>query len=176
MNFIDVILKEHSKSQKNKIVAYVGNKPDKFAELVSVFLNGPEKVTQRASWPISYCIEAHPELIKPYYKIFLQIVEKPEVHDAVKRNIFRLLQFVKIPKNHQVKAVNLGMKFLMNSKEPVAIRVFAMTVLAQIAKENPALKNELIPYIEDQMPYGTAGFISRGSKILKELKRLKEKV
>jgi hypothetical protein len=45
-----------------------------------------------------------------------------------------------------------------------------MTVLANLAKKLPELKNELVPLIEDQMPFGSAGFISRGRKVLKELK------
>jgi len=59
---------------------------------------------------------------------------------------------------------------LENKKEPIAIRVFAMTVLANLADTYPEIKGELIAVIEDQMPYGSAGFISRGKKILKKLK------
>ena len=35
---------------------------------------------------------------------------------------------------------------------------------------HPELKNELIPIIEDQLPYGSPAFISRGRKALKELR------
>lgn len=41
MNLIKEILKEHSKSQKDKIVNYVNNDPKRFADLVAVFLAGP---------------------------------------------------------------------------------------------------------------------------------------
>jgi hypothetical protein len=58
----------------------------------------------------------------------------------------------------------------MNTKQPIAVRVFSMTVLCNLAGKLPELKNELIPLIEDQMPYGSAGFISRGRKVLKDLK------
>jgi hypothetical protein len=109
-------------------------------------------------------------LIKPHLKTLFQILQQPVVHDAVKRNIIRALQFVKIPKAYQGRAVNVCMKFLQDGKEKVATRVFAMTVLANLASEIPELKNELIPLIEDMMPYGSAGFISRGRKILKELR------
>lgn len=40
MNLVEEILKEHSKKQKDKIVNYVGNNPDRFAQLVDVFLQG----------------------------------------------------------------------------------------------------------------------------------------
>jgi hypothetical protein len=171
MDLVKVILKEHSKKQKDLIVHYVDNQPARFAELITVFLNGPYRVTQRASWPVSYCIEKNPLLIRPHFKTLLKILTQPGIHDAVKRNIIRTLQFVKIPKAYQGKTVNVCLHFLQDGKEPVAIRVFAMTVLANIAKENPALKNEIIPIIEDMMPFGSAGFISRGNKVLKVLKQ-----
>ena len=171
MNLIVEILKEHSKNQKDKIVTYVGNDPKRFAQLVEVFLSGPYRVTQRAAWPLSYCIEKHPELLHPHWKKILAFVGRPGIHDSVKRNTMRMLQFVHIPKAHQGTVANLCFAFLADVKEPVAIRVFAMTVLANLAREVPELKNELIPLIEDQLPYASAGFLSRSGKVLKQLKR-----
>lgn len=63
------------------------------------------------------------------------------------------------------------LSFLCQQEGTIAVRVFAMTVLANLAKQLPELKNELIPLIEDQLPYGSAAFISRGRKLLKELKK-----
>lgn len=170
MDLVKIILKEHSKKQRDLIVNYIDNNPKRFAELVDVFLKGPYRVTQRASWPMSYCIELNPNLIKPHLRTLFKVVQQPGMHDAVKRNIIRALQYVKIPKAYHAKAIQICMQFLQDGKEPVAIRVFAMTVLANLAKEIPELKNELIPVIEDIMPFGSAGFVSRGRKTLKELK------
>lgn len=171
MNLINEILKEHSKSQKDKIVNYVNNDPKRFADLVATFLAGPYRVTQRASWPLSYCVERNPGLIKPHLKKIIDFLEKPNEHDAVKRNILRVFQFILIPKSQQGKAVDLCLSFLTDGKQPVAIRVFAMTVLGNIARENADLKNEIVLIIEDQLPYGSAGFVSRASKTLKQLKQ-----
>jgi len=170
MNLVNVILKEHSKQQTNKISHYVGADPERFTELVAVFLAGPYRVTQRASWALSYCVEHNPALIKPHLKKVLGYLQKQDEHDAVRRNILRFLQYIAIPKAMQGKTIDLCFLLLTNPKEPIAVRVFAMTVLANLAKENPDLKNEIIPIIEDQLPYGSAGFISRGKKVLKELK------
>lgn len=169
MNWSKVILKEHSKPQRDKIVAYVGNDPEKFAELVEVFLQGPYRITQRSSWPLSYLVEQHPELLRPHWKKILAFASKPGIHDAVKRNVLRMFQFVQVPKVYQGRVADLCFRFLADTKEPVAIRVFAMTVLANIARVVPELKNELIPIIEDQLPYASAGFLSRSRKVLKQL-------
>jgi len=167
----EVILKEHSKNQCDKVVAYVGNNSSRFSELVNLCLQGPYRLTQRAAWPLSCCIEKNPKLIEPHLKQVLNYALKPGVHDAVKRNVVRLLQFVNIPKRLQGLTAKICFQFFTDKKEPIAVRVFSMTVLSNLAKKLPELKNELIPLIEDQMPYGSAGFISRGRKVLKELKK-----
>jgi hypothetical protein len=48
-----------------------------------------------------------------------------------------------------------------------------MTVLLNIVKYVPELKEELKIIIEDQMPYASAGFQSRGKKTLKALEKIK---
>jgi hypothetical protein len=164
------ILREHSKAQALKIVRYVGTNPSRFAILVAVFLEGPYRVTQRAAWPLTICAEEHPPLIAPHLKKILAFVGKPGVHDAVKRNTMRLLQFVDIPRALQGAVADLCFLYLQNKTEAVAVRVFAMTVLGKIAKTNPELKHELMLLIEDGLPYGTAAFHSRAKKVMKELK------
>lgn len=170
MNLKQAVLKEHSKAQCRKIVKYVGNDPNKFSQLVNVFLEGPYRVTQRIAWPLSYCVQKNTALIHPHLSQIIKFAQQPNVHDSVKRNVARLLQFIEIPTKHQGKVVDLCVKFFSSKNEAIAVRVFSMTVLANLAKKIPELKNELIPIIEDQMPFGTAAFVSRGRKVLKELK------
>ena len=171
MNLTKEVIKEHSRKQRDIIVNYVGQDPGRFSHLVEVFLGGPYRVTQRAAWPLSVCVEKHPDLLKPHYKNILAFAGSSDIHDAVKRNILRMLQYVRVPKVYQGRIVDLCFGFLTDAKEPVAIRVFAMTVLANIATEAPDLKNELVTIIEDQLPFASAGFLSRSRKVLKQLKQ-----
>ncbi len=168
MNLREEILREHSKAQTLKIVNYIGNDKERFAELMNLFLGNTYRVTQRAAWVVSNCAEAHPELIKPYLKRMLNYLSKP-VHDAVKRNTIRTLQDIAIPKKLQGKATDICFQFLCSNDETIAVKVFSMTVLHNLSKEHPDLKNELRIAIEEQMPYASAGFKSRGKKILKAL-------
>jgi hypothetical protein len=162
------LLKEHSKLQTIKVVKYIGHNPKRFNMLIKMFLAGPYRVTQRAAWPLSYCVEAYPELINPHLKSVLKMLDTKDAHDAVKRNILRFLQHIEIPKRFYGIVTDRCFA-LMNPKEPIAIRVFAMTVLANIAKHEPELKKELRIVIEDQMPYGSAGYKARAKKIIKAL-------
>src|ERR1041384_1493786 len=101
MNIRDALLEVHSKAQAEKIVEYVGDDPEKFAELMKLFLGPVYRITQRAGWPVSYCIERHPELVDPYFAQLLKQLERDDVHVAVRRNVARLLQFVDIPKRYE---------------------------------------------------------------------------
>jgi hypothetical protein len=129
------ILKEHSKKQCDKVVAYVGNNPARFSELVNLFLSEPYRVTQRAAWPLSNCIEKNPKLIQPHLKKLLDFVIKPNVHDAVKRNVVRLLQFIDIPKQMQGQTVKICFQFFNNKKEPVCSESFFDDSTCQSCKE-----------------------------------------
>ena len=169
MNLNQEILKEHSKRQANKIIRWVGTDQEKFDELVKLFLNGEYRVTQRAGWPMSYIVIEHPKLIKKHLKKLLLNLKTRGLHNAVIRNTFRLLQFVEIPPSLHGLTADTAFKFLNDKKQPVAIHVFAMTVLGNLCKKYPELKNELIPVINERLPYATAGFSSRAKRILKNL-------
>lgn len=163
------LLREHSLKQTRKIADYVVDSPSRFKTLVNTFLGGPQLVSQRASWAVSYCAEAFPKLINPHYKALLLMAKTPGTHNAIKRNVMRIFQFVDVPPRYRGQVADLCFLFLTNTKEPVAIRVFAMTVLSNISQYEPDLKPELRIIIEDQLPYGSAAFLSRGRKILKTL-------
>jgi hypothetical protein len=163
------MLKEHSRAQANKVVKYVANDPEKIKTLVSVFLEGPSKVTQRTAWPLSICAEQYPGLFIPHLKSIIGFLKKEDVHDAVKRNILRTLQFMDIPKRHHPILIDLCFQYLQNKKEAIAIRVFAMAVLSKITKDHPDLGNELKIIIEENLPYSSAAFISRAKKVLKQI-------
>jgi hypothetical protein len=143
MDLRDVILAEHSKAQTARIVAYVGDDPERFGELMRLFLGDEYRVTQRAGWPLSNAVEAHPELIEPYFGKLLKQLDRDDMHIAVKRNVVRLLQFVEIPKRYQGRIFEACYALLNDPNEPVAVRVFSMTVAAKIAKNSPELLDEL---------------------------------
>ena len=169
MNLREEILKEHSKSQTDKIVAWVGDSKQRFNELFSLFLNDEYRVIQRAAWPVSYCVEAHPEFIKDNFSKLLKNLEKPDLHDSVKRNSIRLLQHVAIPKKYQGQVMNYCFEYLESPSEAVAIKAFSLTVLGSLAKQYPEIIPEVKLLIEDQLPRQTAAFKSRAKVFLKSV-------
>lgn len=168
MKLVELLEQPQTKVQRDRIIRHVTTQ-QRFDELMRVFVQGPIRITQRAAWPISYCVEHHPQLLKPHYPAVVKLLALPKQTDAVKRNLLRALQFVKVPSRYQGRIADTCFT-LLTGKEPIAVKVFAMTVLANLAAENHELKNEIIPIIESQLPFGSAGFISRAQKVLKQLK------
>ncbi len=164
MNIRQALQAEHSKPQTLCIVTYIGDDEKRFAELMKIFFAGEYRLTQRAAWPMNYCAAAHPELIQPYLPKLLDCLSRNDVHDAVKRNIVRLLQFIDIPKKLHARAYSLCVDLVDNPNEPIAVRVFAMTAAARIAKSKPDLMSELRLIVHQHLPHTTAAFQSRARK------------
>lgn len=140
MDLKKLLNKGQTKAQTVQIIDYVDVNKDRFKQLVSIYLEGPYRITQRAAWPLSYCVQRHPELITPQLNEILDFLNKPNTHDAVRRNTFRLLQYIEIPSRFHAKVINLGFTYLADKKQAVAIRVFAMSVLANLTEAVPESK------------------------------------
>jgi hypothetical protein len=169
MDLLAAILKEHSKAQTARIVHYVGKDKEKFAELMKLFLQGEYRVTQRSGWPLSICVEKCPELIQPYFKKLLDYLDKPGTHEAVTRNIVRILQYVEIPKRFQGRVMSACFEFVSTPDTPIAVKAFSLTVLEHLAEIYPEIKPELKVIIEERWEHETAAFRSRARKIMKKL-------
>ena len=171
MNLPQEIASVTGKVQVQKIANHIGSDQEKFDELMEVFYAGPYRLTQKASWVMSHCVDQHPGLILPHFKKMVRVLRNSP-SDAVKRNIVRAWQFVSVPNACLDEVADLCFTFLCTPLEPVAVKVFSMTVLLNITRQIPELKNELKMRIEDQMPYASVAFCSRGSKVLRELEKI----
>jgi hypothetical protein len=148
------------------IVEFIGDDPRRFAELMKLIFAGEYRLTQRAAWPMNYCAQRRPELIRPYLPKLLDCLERDDMHDAVKRNILRLLQHVEIPRQLAGKVYSHCVDLIDDAFEPVAVRAFALTVAARIAKSEPDLMSELRLIVRKHLPHTTAAFQKRAKGIL----------
>lgn len=172
MNVREEILKEHSKAQCTKIVNWIGDDQKRFDALFYLFLNDEYRVVQRAGWPVSNCVIAHPGFIHKHWLKLVNNLKKTGLHNAVKRNSIRLMQNIEIPEKYHGQVMNICFEYMASPTEPLAVKVFSMSVLGKLAKKYPEIKGELKLLIEDQLPHQTAGFKSRAKKILQQLQKL----
>lgn len=172
MDLRTAILKEHSKSQTLKIVDYIGESQELFDELITLFLADEYRVTQRAAWVLSHCAEARPQLMAPHLETLVMNLKKSNLHDAVVRNSVKILSELEIPETLQGHALDICFDYLLSQKLPVAIKVHAMQVVFNVSKNEPDLLQELKMVIEEQLPFGSAGFKSRGKRILQGIAKI----
>lgn len=154
MDILARLTKEHSKALTVAIVEYIGDDKKKFAVLMSIFLKGEYRLTQRAAWPFSYIAIEHPTLIRPYFDALIKKLKDQTNHPAIARNILRTFQEIDIPKKYQGTLVDICFSNILNFSQPIAIRAFSISVASKICLSYPELKNELLIVLNDlkQLP------------------------
>lgn len=160
---------EHSKPHTLRLTAWIGHDADRVAALMHIFLGKEYRLTQRAAWILIYVAQQAPLLVEPWLPEMVAKMREPGVHQAVKRNVIRLLEDVEIPDAIVDDLADQCFQYLADPHEAIAIRVFSMSVLEKICKKIPELQPELRLLIEEHLEFGGAAFKNRGQKILKRL-------
>ncbi len=167
------LLLEHSKANTQKITRFIGTDKNRLQQLMDCFFSNEYRVTQRAAMAVSDCFDQHPFLMQSHLERMINNLDTQNLHIAVKRNTVRIFQFVEIKLDLQSKFYDHCINYLMDSKEPIAVKAFSMGILYNICKEHPDLKTEVIPLLEDELEHTeSAGIRSRGRNILKKLSKL----
>jgi hypothetical protein len=166
VNIEDELRKGHTKAQCDWIVKYIGDREDRFGELMQLFFSGEYRISQRAAWPMSYCVRNHPMLVKPWFKKMMDLLESENAQPAAKRNIVRLIQYTKIPKRYQGRLMNTCFGFIEDPEEAIAVKAFSLTVLENLSSAYPEIVPEIKTIIEARWEQETPAFRSRARKIL----------
>ena len=163
------LLTNHSKENAALVADWVGNDKSRFQQLVDLMLNDEYRVVQRAAHALGKVADKHPKMILPHIEAMVNSITRADAPIAIKRNVVRVLQYIDIPEKHHGDVMNVCFDLLADVNETVAVRVFSMTVLDNLSKHYPEIKQELHSILEDQLELGcTAGFRSRAKKILKK--------
>ncbi|MBC6993815.1 hypothetical protein QWY85_11545 [Neolewinella lacunae] len=177
MNIRQQLLVAHSRSNADLVLNYVLADQRRLPQLLEVFLHEEYQIVQRAAMVVGDLGRVEPYWLQPYHGALLAAADTPG-RDAVKRNVMRYfsefpLEAVAEPDRGNL--LDLAFRLLESPTEAVAIRVFAMQVVANFCPEFPELKDELAGIIELTLAEGTTpGFVSRGRKILQALRSVKE--
>ncbi len=170
----DLLLAEHSKAQCNRIVKYVGTNQQRFDELFQLFLSDEYRVVQRAAWPVSYAVIAHPALIQKHFTRLVKNLEKPGIHTAVKRNSIRLLQEIPVPKRYHGKLMDICFSYIATPAEAIAVKAFSLTVLQNLSDQYPEIIPEIKLLIEENYDRETPAFKSRAKQFLQKIAKKKK--
>lgn len=143
MELETILLSKHSKSITSKVITWINNDPTKFKALMQCVLGSDVILAQRAAWAMSYIVIEQPKLIYPFLNKLL-LHAQTQVHPAIKRNTFRFLKEIDIPKKSLTLAMDACFKVVSDPKEPIAVVCFAFYALIKLAKQFPEIKNEIL--------------------------------
>lgn len=171
MDIRSKLSEEHSKAVVMQIADYIGEDDSRFAALMECVLSDDALLVQRGAWAMRWTLDKHPELVKPYLGSLLEKMDAG-LHVALKRNVLKILEEMeRVPEELQEIVVDKCFQYLDSRKEPVAVRVFAMTILEKECRAYPELMKELEMMIKAYFPHESAGFQSRGKKILHRINK-----
>ena len=172
MTVRELVLQDHSSENTAEVCLYIDDDPERFRELMDCFLDPDQELARRAAWALGKILEDQPQLANVHLDDLVGVLHTPGLHDAVVRATVRSLQFVVLDEEYWGEIWDGCAQLLIAAKTSIAVKVFAMSTLYRLVEELPELKDELIFMIEEQFPFGSAGFRNRGEKILQALKRI----
>ena len=172
MNILEQLERIHSKESTDQIVAYIGSDQHRFDDLMKCFFHPEWRICQRAAWPMNFVARKHPSLLKKYHSRLIKTLTVPAKHDAVLRNIVRVYQDIPIPKRHQGSLFDAVLDLSMSTKQAKAIRAFSLSVLLNIAKDNPELAPELLIILEEFPGELSVGLRKRLEHVIAKMQKL----
>ncbi|GAA4437589.1 hypothetical protein GCM10023091_17030 [Ravibacter arvi] len=168
----ELLLRGHSRVQRDIIVGWIGREDEKLAAAVHLLRHGDYREVQRISWVLSAIADHTPEALHPYLPQLVDRLKQRPVPDAVKRNGLRILALVPLPSDLHSDLVNLCFGYLVSGNEPIAIKSFSMSVLARLTGFYPDLKGELLAILELELEKDPSpGIKSKAKKIRARLQK-----
>ncbi len=162
-----LLLESRSKNNIEKVALLAAQNPEDFKELIVLMLDEKNvHLASLAAWAMSKAFEKKLSLLRPYYKDLIKLV-KITSSDGIKRNITRVWQLADIPDKYNWEIADICYRFLSSPDEAIAVKAFSITVLQQLVKKLPELKNEVVFELEKQLPHSKPAFKYRANAFLK---------
>jgi hypothetical protein len=173
MDLKEALLKEHSKKQTQAIANFIGNSQQRFDALMDLFFNEEYRVVQRSAWVVSYCADAHPELIQKYFKPLIENLSRPNLQDPVKRNTLHVFQIIEAPDDMLGNLVDICFAFINSAKESIAIKAYSINILVNTCSKHPELKEELLPLLNELLNQDSPAILSCSRKGISLLAKIR---
>ena len=170
MNIRQQLLKRNSRANADIVIAHVASTPKAIVELMACFLSDEVTVAQRAAQVVGDIGRKNPEMLEPWWSEMVEAAKKP-VHDAIQRNVCRYFSELDLtlPTKLETSLITLLTDWTCEPTTPVAIQVYAMQFVADRAERFPNEAERVKAAILSQFDTATAGFRSRGKRVLKQL-------
>jgi hypothetical protein len=170
MNIRDSLLADFRKPAMLLIADWIGGKPDRFAQLIDVFMGDEDLAVKRSAWVLSMVVDNHPNLVITHLAKLVARMQEEGHEPAVRRNIARILQFVDLPEDLHGIIMDACFRFAADAAEEIAVRACSLIVISRLATLYPEITPELQAVIEEGLEHGASpAFKASAKKALKML-------
>jgi hypothetical protein len=128
-------------------------------------LEGQDRLARRTSEIIRLISDINPNIEAPFVEQMIQKLST-NCHAAVKRCIFRTFQRNAFNEAQAGSVVEHAFTHLKDRRNPIAVRIFAMTTLYNLCNTYPEIYQELEACINVNLGEESTGFQNRAHKIL----------
>jgi hypothetical protein len=171
--FREQVLLIRNKRDVNRAVAEIEKNASLLGVLMEMISTCRRQEAGKPAWVFGHIGESCPEEACKYLPEMLFVLQQKNTHDAVKRNIIRVLSFIHVPENLLSACLEICYAFFLNRKEAVAIRTFSMSAIERMIGKSPELQDEFYATLELELSFPVkAAFRSRAQKILNKRYRI----
>ena len=173
------------RSNRLNAAHWVLQHPETIPELLNYCFGNDKKLATKASWTLEFVCREDITLLYPHLNIFIANLPKAEGDGAVRAValICELLaiEYYKKKNTNLIDILTKEHKAMMTeccfdwmiSNQKVACQARAMLVLYFLGTETDWIHSELHAILTKDLPTGSAGYKSRGGKILERIRAFK---
>lgn len=167
-DFIHKITIDGINMNMSEMVALIENGDISIETVFHIVTENIDPQSWFACWILNHYADNHPSVAEPYLDEIVLLL--PQVS---RTGLLRLLlRLVILAPNWKIEKLGLLLDFCLNTLTnmsiPVGVKANAMSIIDRIAETEPDIREEALLIIEEQVPYLSAGGLSKAKKILKK--------
>ena len=166
-------LVDSSRLIANIVVADIGNDAKKFAEIMELALRDEYPLSMRAARVIALSTEKHSDLIVPHLQSIIDTLDSIRV-EGVKRSFLKIFAEMPVELNEDMLGIITDRSFnwLVDPKEAVAIRYYAIDILLKVTRLYPEIKVELADSLNSLLEDNSSALHAKSKKAINYLNKL----
>lgn len=149
-------------------IAHILSRNPKLLKETMVLIDGDLNIAMRFTWMLGHLSEQSPSLVSPFVPM---LFSKRQTHPikGFHRSLCKIMTSTGVPQEIEGEVVDQIFKWCLDPKTDVAVKVYGITVIANLCEKYPDLDGELRQVIEDQYDLNSVAFKARAKKVLKQL-------
>jgi hypothetical protein len=166
----ELLTRPQSKSNAAQMGKIILADKTAYVALIKMVLGKDELLAQKAAWPLGAVGYERPEWSKPYHRKLLEKLHHP-CHNAIKRGITRLFEFMDVKPSEMSYALDTFIHLINDHKEAIAVRAFSMSCAYRIVQKEPELSGEFELILRNAMNSDIPALVARGRNLLKDMQK-----